>query len=288
MKVFVFPSKDLVPERGGVKEHLRQLYRQLEKHDNVELVSSMDNADVIHVESSWYCTNFPDVYVCHGGFVPHPINSVLKNLKNAKYIVTVADWISKKYFPEYSNKTIVIPNGIDLKDFEGLYPYTRPDPYIVYAKEWLYNIDDLVAISKAFDYIDFVTTIWPDNIDPPNNVDVIGLQDHVSMMSILKGATALLLTGSEVSPTMLLEAWALGVPVIAKNIDGSKEIMQFVDGSIHGGYLYDDLTDLYGYIHTVVHDFSEEGMEGKEIVYRDYQWKDLIEKYVDLYRLVSL
>ena len=119
MKIYFNPQPNLFPQKGGVRTHLEGLYNQLS--NLVELVSTPEQADILHVESAY---SIPDIdklslYVCHGGFAPVPLSVVLSNLQKATKVVSVSKWIVDEYFPHFESKTIVIPNGVNLEDFQS-------------------------------------------------------------------------------------------------------------------------------------------------------------------------
>jgi glycosyltransferase involved in cell wall biosynthesis len=247
-------------------------------------------ANVVHVESA-YAANRVDLYVCHGGFVPEPIPSVLDNLKRAKVIVSVAQWIADQYFPQYAHKTVVIPNGIRLDDWAKV-PASGLEPgYVLYAKEWVYGMNDFMVMAHRMPQQRFVTTVWPTEAGPaPSNVQVIGLQSRMAIRSILKDAACLMLPGTEVCPTMLLEAWACKTPVLAKFESGcdtgSAEIMLNNDTpGIVGGVGY--YTAEIGTVEYVLEHSQELGEQGRVVVEEKYQWPKLFDQYVRLYEAIE-
>lgn len=292
--VHVVPTPGNFPKRGGVREHIRQLYCQFGRHPRVGVSMSIPNADVIHVESSYLASNNydADVYVCHGGFEPPPtILAVKENLQQCKVIVSVAQWIVDKYFPEYADKTIVIPNGVNLAEWEDI-PESGIQPgYILYAKEWSYYMDDFIKLAELMPKQRFVSTVWPEGIKQLENVEVIGVQTRTVIRSVLNDAAALMLSGPEVCPTMLLEAWACKTPVMAKWVAGCKELMlnpdEDADGP-YGGAGYEDADDPgFEYGAYVVLNYDGLGEQGYEQVVEKYQWEDLFEQYVRLYEAIK-
>jgi hypothetical protein len=143
MNVYIAPQPEEWPGKGGVQEHLRQLYHHLSEHPGVNLLTH-PGADVIHVESSYQAPKPPDVYVCHGGFIPNPIATVTRNLASAKVIVSVADWIAMQFFPQFLYKTVTIPNGVSLGEWQDLPPSGLEPGYVLYGKEWSYYPGDVV------------------------------------------------------------------------------------------------------------------------------------------------
>lgn len=301
-KVHVVPVPGNFPRRGGVREHIIQLYNCFGRHKRVGVCLDEDRADVVHVESSYKAQHRkPDVYVCHGGFEPPPtIQAVADNLKQATVIVSVARWLVDKYFPQYWHKTVIIPNGVNLKEWKDV-PASGIQPgYILYAKEWCYHIDDFIRLAELMPNQRFVSTVWPDGIKQLENVEVIGLQSREVIRSVIKDAAALMLTGPEVCPTMLLEAWASKTPVVAKVGGGNSEIMQGQSMyltqrpgdtryDIAGGYLYNTLDELIEYISLLrdAHVRQELGVGGHKRVVEKYQWCNLFEEYVRLYAAIE-
>lgn len=281
MKIFFQPQPNQFPRQGGVATHLRQLYSHLE--DKIEFVSNPDDADILHVESAYPIpkTNEkkPVIYICHGGFLPRPgLKVVYDNLKMADVIVSVSRWIAYRFFPQYQNKTIVIPNGVNLEDFQS----QESEGYVLYAKEWDYYFNDVVYLAESNSKLNIYTTVWPGNPDnKPFNVKYLGLLSPESMKHVLERAGCLLLTGSEVCPTMLLEAWAAKVPVVSKGIDGSFEI--FENHNFKGGMTYRDQNEMLGCVDLALFKRDEMGQEGYEIVKKHYQWKDLVNQYLRVY-----
>lgn len=289
MKVCIIPNIEELPERGGVREHLLQLYRCAEEHPDIHLVDNEMEADVLHVESSYRATHRkPDVYVCHGGFLPRPLKPVLANIRDAKIIVSVAKWLVHDYLQKYANKTVVIPNGIRLGEWENL-PSSGLEPgYVLYAKEWEYYIQDFVKLSWERPSIKFVSTVWPNGVAIPANAEVIGLQSRKSIRSVINDAACLVLPGLEVCPTMLLEAWACGTPVLASWEGGSADLMDISDKfGFVGGYLYRNYAEMRHGLDYVLDNSKELGVNGYLHASRYYQWPELFERYVRLYEAIA-
>jgi len=281
VNVYFQPPPSQFPLKGGVATHLKQLHKYLSQQ--VSLVDHPDEADLLHVESSWPIPKTirekPVVYVCHGGFIPQPIPTVVQNLHLATKIISVAKWLVQQYFPQYRGKTVVIPNGIELVKNVPDSPYGKD--YFLYGKEWEYYFDDfnfLVTLSSHR----FISTIWLGG-EVPSNLNYIGLQSFETMQSIIKNAAALIITGSEVCPTMLLEAWALKVPVLARNIDGSKELMR-PENEVLGGFLYNTKNELLVALDWALLNRNKLGNQGYQEVVQKYQWKNLVSKYVEVYQ----
>jgi glycosyltransferase involved in cell wall biosynthesis len=284
---------------------LRQYLVHAQTHPSIEIVDYPDKADVLHVESAYSIPETslekPIVYVCHGGFVPDPLLVVEKNLERASVVVSVADWIVKEFFsPDVARKTTIIPNGVNLAEFDNLVcgaidgiPDLRDKVYVLYGKEGSYFMDDFYYL---MDYcgqrntdVSFVSLINNSQVMPHWKFVVAGLQPKMNMNCIIKSASVLMMTGSEVCPTMLLEAWACKVPVLARNIHGNAELMTRNGCSPMpiGGILYDGVETLPYHLERLLEIGHELGETGRCEVETSYQWRDIIDRYFAVYeRLV--
>lgn len=297
----IIPERSKWPKSGGVREHLYQLSRQI--HRNRELVNLdpayPDQNAVVLLESAYYHPN-PDIYVCHGGFVP-PIDVVYKNLAAAKTIVTVADWLVSVFFPDLAHKTTHIPNGVDPSEFKNIHPSGLEPGYVLYAKETDYFLPALVALAQRTPDIRVVTTLWPRQIPVFSNVTVIGPQSRENIRRYLHDAGCLFLSGPEVNPIMALEAWACGVPVagwfepVARSF-GTAEVlvgesvvnyretdMQQLNRVAKGGALFNK-DNLEECVRHCLENGDELGQEGRQLIYdRKLTWEHIFnEKYLPL------
>lgn len=296
ISVNVVPHPGQWPETGGVREHLSQLFHQIGLSHDVAFTGISHAADVIHVESAYAAPKGfnPDVYVCHGGFLPKPIPVVLSNLSQAKIIVSVAKWIVPKFFPQHAHKTVHIPTGILLEEWEDLPPSGIEPGYVLFAKEVPRLMDDFIRLAELMPKQKFVSLVWPDGMSQLANVEVIGLQGRESIRSVIKDAGVLMMTGDEVCPIMLREAWACGTPIIARDGTGAEEIM-LRGHSVHGGILYGDglassaheIEHLKFWVRELVYNGRTYAAYGHDLIVAEYQWGDLFAQYVEVYEAID-
>lgn len=297
INVYLNPNREEdFPRSGGVREHLIQLKKFLSTSDKVQLLPyrAAPIAHIQHVEATYAAVipNIPMIFTCHGGFLPAPVPAVIRNIQQADFITCVAQWVVDKFIPEeHWHKIAIIPNGADLAEFDDLPPSGLEPGYVLYGKDWQYYFEDFIQLTARLPQQRFVTVFWPTGQAIPSNVTYIGSQPRERMKSVIKDAGLLLLTGSEVNPIMLLEAWAAGTPVLAKNIDGSKEVMQpFLPDSsdIIGGMLYNSVREAAAFINYVLSDRDHLGLQGYNRVVEYYRWEDLIEKYEQVYETILM
>jgi len=220
--ILLVPSRDKFPGMGGVREHLIQLAKCIERSNNFSLGDS--KGEILHVESSFrpHSKRRPDVYVCHGGFEPEPIPDVLRNMDEAKIVISVARWMVPTYMESVASKTVVIPNGVDLSEYSpNLMRSTGMRPgYVLYPKTWSYHIEELFDIARLMPKTKFLTIAGVDmHANVPRNVKSVGMQDKRNFKNLIRDASCVILTGPEVCPTIMLEAWAIGTPIVFHNYD---------------------------------------------------------------------
>lgn len=279
MKVKHVPPMSNAPRNGGVKEHIRHLQNAL-KGLGVESVESPIEADLIHLQTSYTWDGRIDIWTCHGGFVP-PIPAVMDNMHKAHSIISVAAWLIERHFPkEYWPKTAVIPNGIDLSEWESLLPSGIEPGFVLWGKgfyrpDWL----DFYKLAQEFAEHHFVSTIVPPKVDILPNLEQIGLFERQKMHRVINDCTVYVSTGSEVCPTTILEAWACSKPVLAWDGDGNKELLK--NG---GGILYSDVNSMIAGLQECIENAAEFGAQGRRLVKQRYNWQELGQRTLEVYQ----
>lgn len=279
MKICHIPPPHHWPPHGGVREHCRQLTKHLELL-GVEFVGNWRRADLIHTQSSYFppVTRRPDVYTCHGGFWPDPVEAVQYSLGKAKHIISVAEWIVDAFFPQYRHKTTVIPNGVALSEWENLEPSGIEPGFILWGKgfyrdDWHYFYE----LAKAFPSLRFVSTLGAEaDLPPLDNLQIIGVQPQEQMRRLLHDAAVYVSTGSEVCPTMIPEAWVVKTPVLAWDAHGNRELMMPTcygyEGAPTGGLLYETLQDAVKALPEVLYHSERMGRAAYQHV-QNYRWE---------------
>jgi glycosyltransferase involved in cell wall biosynthesis len=285
MKVALIPEPENAPPNGGVRQHCLMLRKHLSHVPGV-LFSGSDTADVVHVQSA-YPSRRVDVYTCHGGFLPEPITIVLRNLKEAKAIISVARWIVDRFFPEHLSKTTIIPNGVDLSEWNtlphntlGLEPgYVLTKGYNARREHWL----GVFNAARSLPNVQFVSLGAPQEVGvrPLPNLIVWSTLSSDEMKGLINDCGCYVSCSSEVNPVLVLEAWAARKPVVALDMHGNQET---IDASC--GVLYRTQEGLVEALHMARAGAKVLGERGRARVEEKHDWRKLAEQTVVVYREV--
>lgn len=292
MKTYFVPDQRSIPPNGGVRQHCEMLYKHLTAL-GVEIARTDIEADVTHVQSAYATSGRIDVYTCHGGFLPTPIYLVYQNLRKAKVIISVARWIVDRFFPEFAFKTVVIPNGVDLTEWEpstlphnalGLEPgYLLTKGYNAKPHDWLM----VYEAARRNPHLKFVSLGCPIQASWLDNLLIVSTpRPHAEVKDLLNDCLAYISPSSEVNPVLVMEAWAARKPVLAYNIDGNREVIEETQSL--GGFVYNTVGDLCDYIEGVKEFGKEAGAAGRETVEKFFDWRQLARQTLQIYETWAL
>lgn len=222
------------------------------------------NADIIH--ANWSVSGVvagfvglilgkPVITTLRGGDVAKAKNSrlyyylLLLCLRSNSRLVTVSeaiyDLLSHK-FPAYAHKIIFLPNGVDpelLKNSISCDAVKEEKIFNLIAIGSLISGKGVDIIIEAFGYLSspnkFKLSIVGDGHELKslkelverkslgNHVEFVGQIPAEQVFKHLNNADALVLASySEGRPNVVLESFAAGIPVIASDIDGIKELVR--------------------------------------------------------------
>jgi len=236
------------------------------------LVDREDEADLVVGHATARCQQL-DVMVCHG-LMPVEgsaqsdpawrINRmVLENIRKSRRVIAVS-----RYTAELLEREVglgpdlrVIYNGVDLEEFsqvEGLGLGERLGrPLVLWGKISLAGwLEDAARLAEALPEVSFIFTVWPNGRKKPSNVHIIGPQPYERMKRILADCDILLALTKENFSVQVLEALALGKPILAYNWGGTPEAVRHkiegflaepgdLDGLVEGlRYCLDNYTQL--------------------------------------------
>ncbi len=231
------------------------------------------NADIIHVHNPKfsgivknhknailtihgdYITEITKQYGVLGGMIA---NFLKKNVELFDVITTVNPYWAKTRGWKY------IPNGISLNKIQQVKPSELKYVLFVGRKDKIKGYELFQEISK--------------NIPYPSKM--LFDRPWEEVISFMKSAYCIVIP-SEVEgfPTVILEAWASGCPVIASKIP---ELESISENSIY--FAERSVGDFSNAIHKIIDD--EEGtklVERASKVVKKYDWSDISQQYYDLY-----
>lgn len=223
-------------------------------------------------------------------------------------IVTVSDAIQiylADNFPEYSDKLMTIPNGVDERLLQ--IPLKRDKASVCR----LLSVGNLVSNKGVATIVDALSRLSDNALhlkivgegvertNLKNAITAYGLENKVFLLGALPpddvagelGASDIfvLASFSEGRPNVILEAMAAGTPVIASNIEGVRELIE--DGE--NGLLFEAGNSRH-LAECIVRLSSDSGLRAQLseaarnfIVRNDLLWNTTARKYIDLYREIT-
>ena len=285
-------------------------------------LSAVSNADLIH--ANWAPNGFiagiagfmarkPVVTTLRGSDVRRALQSPLDNfflkrcLAFSNIVVTVSNAIHrliKENYPRWSHKIITIPNGVDQEFIEigadrdykandkvrlvtvgSLVPGKRIET-ILYALARIKSLDTAECSVIGSGPQEPMLKALTQQLNLSERVDFIGAIAHSKIPNYLQDSDVFILSSaSEGRPNVLLEAMAAGLPVIASDIEGVRELIQ--NGKT--GLLFDvgDPGHLAKKMELLIADSHARGMLGRGarnfIIENDLKWDCTAARYARIY-----
>lgn len=238
---------------------------------------------------------------------------VNKILSNSKYIISPSSSYieSSEYLNKYSDKTFVIPNGINLEEFEINYskdecrkklnlpidkniilffgylsPLKNPDMLLKAFKEVKNNVKNSLLIFAGDGAMMNKLKQLASDLNLENSVKFVGFVGKDLRPYYYKSADLFCLpSDNECNPISILEAIASNLPVVASAVGGVPDIIE----NGYNGYLVpsNDLKQLSDTLTYLLEneDIREEiGKKGKNII-KEYSWEKVAIETEKLYKL---
>jgi glycosyltransferase involved in cell wall biosynthesis len=259
--------------------------------------------DAMKAESLWVHTYHLPYFPEHarGEMQPwqHEINESLVNVaRNAHVRISVSRWQQEWLRENHGIETVYLPNGVDI----GLCDLARPGRfasltsarnYVLYVgrADEVKNPGDFVRLAARVPSMQFVmigdglsTEVLMDRFDvaTPANLSVLGGAPHATIMDAIAACSALVVTSKrEGLPTLVLEAMALGKPIVVPNEPGCVEAVN--DGEF--GFIYEpgNIEDLAARTLEAIAD-TRRNMRSRERVLEEYDWRVVAPKLDAIYR----
>ena len=246
MKVCLLPqvsklSGSIFSSIGGVNRVIYDMAKYLALA-GVEIVEDPDVADVIHCHA---VETHPgvSVYTNHG-FWEEPVTpwEILANQRMTEMIMTArivtspSEWSMEVYRDKLDVRPRLVRNGIDIpallrvpegNAFKWL-GINKNKPYLLYGKNKIQGPPQGEAIrtlAEKLPHMYVVATVFPEG-DIPENVIVTGLLPYDKMMEAIRDSLALISITKECFSIQVIEALAMGKPVLGWQYGGTAEVIQ--------------------------------------------------------------
>jgi len=290
MKVYMLPRlADMGREESGIKRVIEAYLQYLPAH-GFEFVDRPEDAElrVSHAGAGIGV----EVVHCHGLYwtADYPASNwewavnrdVIEACRRAKAITVPSDWVAETFRRDMRLAPYIVPHGIEWRKYE---PRKERAGHVLWNKNRIGDVCDpapLIYLAAQFENVDFITTFAKGPVTP--NVRVTGLQPHGLMMETLANAGVYLATTKETFGIGILEAMALGVPVLGFNHGGVVEMVEHLET----GYLAQpgDYQDLAEGLRYCLEEGPRLGANGREAV-KQFTWEKVAKKVAAIYRLAA-
>ncbi len=222
------------PPGGGVSEAIKHNKKAIMKME-YRVSEDPSTSLIVHTHAVGLHPR-SEVYTNHGYYGPQDDPNVGKyvnpivdiNVVSAREVLCVSEaapQLLKETKPQLQPQ--VLPNCVDLEELYSVIPLGQDMPYVLWGKA--NNLDPVVNFSLAAKVavsMPSMRFIFVSGTGLPMNATVVGTQDRTSIIKWIGGAVALLLTGKENNSLMVLEALALGTPIVATNNCGMLDFIK--------------------------------------------------------------
>ena len=310
-RVFEIPSKfnrKLISKSGRVMKLYKKIMNntQLSHYDIIHShvdpwfttlchLSRTENCKWIHTYHTFY---FEEDYPNGLKIWQEKINrGLIEIASQADIKICISSWLHDYLYKKYSIQTEVIPNGVDLAECDKANPERFVKKYnlsnfILYIGnlQSVKNPKLFVELAKQMPKIKFA--MIGRNLDEihldkeykvliPENLILLNEIKHEDAMDAISACKAFVMTSKrEGIPTALLEAMAMGKPVVVPNHSGCKEVVC----NDENGFLYDQdsFDDLLNKTRQAISP-NYKGEGARERILKEYDWNVLIKKIDSIY-----
>ena len=286
---------------GGVLVHVAALERHLPEF-GWQVVREGEPYDVVHchaleqhVDMSVYTSH--GIYPVHGKMPPwhRDANAVLlENIRLAKTVIAVSRWTAAQWTDKTHVIPYIIPNGVDVDVWrnvpQGVWRSKLglgvTSTIVLWGKTGFSDVLDPTPAIELAIRNPKITVVMPVDSrllpNAPKNVRLVGQQPFRSMQQLLVDCDVYLATTCENHSIQVLEALALGKPVLGYAWGGTLETL----GSTHGVLVPPrDLDSLEVGLSVALDRVVEFAEKGPALVSERYQWRDVVRLVAEVYEL---
>jgi len=223
---------------------------------------------------------------------------LLEIASQADIKICISNWLHDYLYKEYSIKTEVIPNGVDLDECDKANPERFIKKYNL--SDFILYIGNLQSVKNPKLFVELAKQMPKNkfvmigrNLDEahlnrenkvliPENLILLNEIKHKDTMDAISACKAFVMTSKrEGIPTALLEAMAMRKPVVVPNHSGCKEVICSNDY----GFLYQPnaLDDLIDKMKHVIIDSKNIGENARKRILEEYNWRIIIKKIDSIY-----
>ena len=226
------------------------------------------------------------------------INKTLINIAaKADIKICISNWLHDYLYKKYSIQTEVIPNGVDFTECDKANPERFIKKY--HLNDFILYIGNLQSVKNPKQFVELAMKMPKINfvmvgrnldkvhlereckISAPENLTLLSEIKHEDAMDAISACKAFVMTSKrEGIPTALLEAMAMGKPVVVPNHSGCKEVVC----SEENGFLYnqDSFDDLLNKTKQAI-STNYQGESARERILKIYDWKIIARKIDTIY-----
>lgn len=291
MKVLMTPHvDDFKDQESGIRRVIEAYFAYLPDY-GIELVKPEYTYDLRAVHAGMTGREC-DVAHLHGmywtadyvapGWEYHANELIVKALRNALQVTVPSPWVAESLQRDMRFSPHVVPHGIEWTAWEP----EKHEGYILWNKNRNKDVCDptpAIELARVRSQTELVTTFLPYGMSEKlPNVRGVGLLEHNVMKKFIQRAMIYLSTTKETFGIGVLEAMAAGVPILAFDWGGNRDLVQ------HGvnGYLArpNDIQDLAEGLDYCMRYRSVLGDNAREMS-KQWSWPRAVEQVANVYRL---
>lgn len=286
------------PAVGGIARVVEAQIKWLPDY-GIELVQNPADAQVIAVHATnWVEPLRPDQRVvshCHGlywnnydwryNWYYEANRQVIESMRKADAVTCPSEWVANSIRRGTQLSPHVIGHGIDLEDW-ALSSDRQHRGYVYWDKTRIDPVCDpsvVQSLAASMPAVQFMTTFGT----TAHNVTVVGERAYQDSKQDMQHAMLYLATARETFGVSILEALACGVPIVGWDWAGQSEILGKAGNKTEAAGLLvrpGDFDGLKRAIRFCIDNRDEMSRAAKKLAETQYQWKNVVSQYADLYK----